>query len=99
MPLLWNTINPADLYCLLVIYLVEVELDLRSDVASLFVRKISTINPIAITKFFDITCKVILLSLFASEHRNGGLLGPISTYFGPVETNNRGILYLHCLIW
>lgn len=53
----------------------------------------------AITTFFDITCKAVLLSLFASEYYDDGLLGPISTYFETIEINSYGILYLHCLVW
>ena len=49
-------------------------------------------------KFIDIIYKAVLLFLFANEHRDGGLLKPISTYFGIVEINGRGILHLHCLV-
>ena len=99
MPTLWITINPADLQCPLVMRLAGVELDLGSDVASVFARKTATMNPVAVAKFFHIICKAVLLSLFASEHLDGGLLRPVSTFFGTVETNGCDMLHLHCLVW
>ena len=95
---LWITINPTDLQCLLVIRLAEVKLNLESDVVSVFARKTATMNPVALAKFFDITCKVVLLSLFASKHRDGGLLGPVSTYFGTIKLNGRSIIHLDYLV-
>ena len=97
-PILWITINPTDLQYLFVICLARVELDLESDVAPVFARKTAIINPVTMAKFFDIICKAVLLSLFANEHHDGGLLGPVSTYFKIVKTNDCGMLYLHCLV-
>ena len=73
-------------------------MDLGLDIISDFACKTATINLVAIAKFFDITYKAILLSLFASKHHNSSLLGPISTYFEIVKTNSRDIFYLHCLV-
>ncbi len=39
------------------------------------------------------------MSLFGAGQTERGLLGPISNYFGTVETNDRGMLHLHCLVW
>ena len=99
MATLWITISPADLRNPLVIRLAGVELDLGANIASVFARKTATMNPVAVAKFFHIICEGVLLSLFASGSRDGGLLGPVSTYFGTVETNGRGMLHLHCLVW
>jgi hypothetical protein len=30
---------------------------------------------------------------------SGTIFGEVSTYFGVVETNGRGMLHLHCLVW
>lgn len=93
------TISPADLQNLLVICLAGVELDLGVDIASFFVRKTATMNPVAMAKFFYIICKGVLLSLFTSGSCDRGLLEPVSIYFGKVKTNSYGMLYLHCLVW
>ena len=39
------------------------------------------------------------MSLFDAGQKKEGLLGPILNYFSTVETNNRGMLHLHCLVW
>lgn len=92
-------INSINLWCLLIIRLAKVKLDLRSNIMSVFAYKTAAINQVAVTKFFDITCKTVLLSLFASEHYNGNLLGLVSIYFEIVKTNCHSIFYLYCLVW
>ena len=64
-----------------------------------FVCKTGIMNPVAITKFFDIICKVVLLFLFTSEHCDGDLLKPILTYLRIIKINDCSMLYLHCLVW
>lgn len=98
-PILWITINLADPWYPLIIRLARVKLDLGSDVASVFAYKITTMNLMIMAKFFDITYKAVLLSLFISEYCDGDLLGSISIYFEIVKINSRSILYLHCLVW
>ncbi len=39
------------------------------------------------------------MPLFDVSQTERGILGPISNYFGTVETNNYKILHLYCLIW
>lgn len=97
--ILWITISPADLQNLLIIHLAKVELDLGADIAFVFACKTATINLMAVAKFFHIIYKGALLSLFASESCDGGLLKPVLTYFDTIKTNDYGMLYLHCLVW
>lgn len=56
-------------------------------------------NPVAVVTFFHKICRGIFNHLLRAGSSDGGLFGPISTYFGMVETNGRGILHLHCLVW
>ena len=56
-------------------------------------------NPVAVAQFFAATCRGIFEHLLAAGFEDGGLFGPVSTYFGTVETNGRGMLHLHCLVW
>lgn len=98
MTIFWIIISPVDQRNLLVIRLIWVELDLRSDIASIFVRKTAIMNPVAVVKFFYIICKGVLLYLLKNKKWDGGLLGPVSTYFSLVKTNGCGMLYLHCLV-
>ncbi len=64
-----------------------------------FARMTAIMNPVAAAYFFEAMCRSIFEHLLAAGSKNGGLLSPISTYFGTVETNGRGILHLHCLVW
>ncbi len=56
-------------------------------------------NSVAVAHFFEATCRGIFEHLLAAGSKDGGLFGPISPYFGTVETYSRGMLYLHCLLW
>ena len=58
----------------------------------------STINPIAVAKFFHIIYVAIINHLIVSD-RQDGLLGSISHYYGVVEINGRGMLHLQFILW
>ena len=94
----WMTINPADLQCSLIIYLVGVELDLKSNVTFICASKKNIINPVAMKKFFNITCKAVLLFFFISKYYNSHLLKFESIYFRTLKTNGHGILNLYYLV-
>lgn len=44
---------------------------------------------LAVARFFDTTCQGIFNHLLQVKSSDGGLFGPLSTYFGTVETNGR----------
>ncbi|WP_375449315.1 hypothetical protein [uncultured Nostoc sp.] len=71
----------------------------NSNTVDAFARAIATMNPIVVAQFFKTICTGIFDHLLAAGSKDGGLLGPVSTYFGTVETNGCGMLYLHCLVW
>ncbi len=56
-------------------------------------------NPVAVVTFFHKICRGIFDYLLRAGSSDGGLFGPVLTYFGTVETNGRGMLHLHCLVW
>ncbi len=56
---------------------------------------IAIMNSVAVARFFEATCCGIFEHLLAAGSKDGGLLGPISTYFGIVKTNGQGMLHLH----
>ncbi len=99
MPVLWITFNPSDLRCPIVLWLAGIRLPVSDNTASAFKTATATINPIAIATFFNQTCTAIFDHLLAAGSIEGELFGPVSTYFGIVETNGRGMLHLHCLVW
>ncbi len=98
-PVFWITFNSANLQYSLVICLASIELELSSKIRSTFQRKTTTINLIAIAKFFHIICDIIFIFLFDVDKTAGGLFGPISNCFAIVETNGHGMLPLYYLVW
>lgn len=99
---LWITLNSSDLKSPLVLTLAGVEIldaNYRAQSASYLYAATATINPVAVTQFFEATCSAIFENLLHHGSTNSGLLEPVSTYFGTVETNGRGMLHLHCLVW
>lgn len=102
MPTLWITLNPFDLRSPLVLCFAGVQLDtsiMNVTTMKQMQESTATMNPVAVAQFFDTTCKEIFCHLLKAGSSDGGLFGPVSTYFETVETNGRGILHLHCLIW
>jgi PIF1-like helicase/Helitron helicase-like domain at N-terminus len=97
----WLTINPSDLRDPLVLKLAGVTIPqdgLKRTNAALR-RKIATMNPAAIAVFFNKVCTGVLEALISPGEGRVGIFGEVSTYFGVVETNGRGMLHLHCLVW
>ena len=103
MPALWITLNPLDLKSPLVLSLAGVELPINGNcenqTASSLRSAAATMNPVAVAQFFQSICSAIFEHLLQDSPANPGLFGPVSTYFGTVETNGRGMLHLHCLVW
>ena len=97
----WMTINPSDLSCPLVITLAGVTLtcDELSTQARRIRRLTAQMNPVAVAQFFHHVCAGVFDALLAAGKDRTGILGEVSNYFGVVETNGRGMLHLHSLIW
>lgn len=64
-----------------------------------FQQVTAMMNLIAITQFFETICTGIFRRPLVARSIKGGLLGLVSTYFGTVEINGQGILYLYYLLW
>src|SRR5579871_2826950 len=97
----WLTINPSDLRDPLVVKLAGIILpnDGFERANAAFRRKTANMNPAAIAVFFHKVCTGILEALISPSEGAMGIFGQVSTYFGVVETNGRGMLHLHCLVW
>jgi hypothetical protein len=101
MPGYWLTINPADLNNPIVIVLAGVSLscDELSTEARRIRRVTAQMNPVAVAQFFHHICTGMFDALLAAGKGRTGIFGEVSNYFGVVETNGRGMLHLHSLIW
>lgn len=101
MPAFWLTINPSDLQNPLVLVLAGFEHRPahRTDLNSAMKRATATSDPVAVAKFFHYTCKAVLDGLLGGKPTELGVFGDVSNYFGVVESNGRGMLHLHTLVW
>lgn len=99
MSIFWITYNPSDLQCLIVLWLAEIRLPMSDSTTSAFKIVTTTMNPIAIATFINEICTAIFNHLLAVRSIKDGLCGLVLTYSGTVETNGRGMLHFHCLVW
>ena len=101
MPGFWITINPSDLRNPIVLIIAGIEIPgdalPRSNAA--IRHAAATSNPAAVAEFFHHTCKGIFEGLLRSHTGQIGILGQVSNHFGVVETNGRGMLHVHALVW
>ncbi|CAF3984286.1 unnamed protein product [Rotaria sordida] len=99
LPSIFLTINPADIHSPVALYFAGVKLDLNNiqteQLMDTYRRaEIIASHPIATAKFFRVLITNILDTMII-----GGVLGPVKAYFGTVESQGRGSLHLHLLIW
>jgi hypothetical protein len=99
LPSLFVTINPADIHSPVALYFAGVKLNLDNiqyeQLMDAYRRaEIIASHPVATAKFFHVLITNILNIMIV-----GGVLGPIKAYFGTVESQGRGSLHLHLLIW
>lgn len=109
-PFIWVTINPDDVNDPIVQFLCGEDISLddfnpEHGPASAARSANSASDPFAAAEYFNLIIRAVLECLFAVKSENGsvksktGILGEISGYFGVVETQGRGTLHLHMLIW
>jgi hypothetical protein len=110
-PYLWITINPSDLHDPIAQIFAGEKIDLDnfvktsgpdSDTRAQNIAK----DPYAGAKFFHFMIRTIFETLFKVEVNSSfrfksemGILGRISAFFGTVESQGRGTLHLHLLLW
>ena len=101
MPAFWITINPSDLRNPLVLILAGVEYsgDILAAANASIREAAATSNPVAVAEFFHHVCRAVLDGLLATNTGQMGILGDLSNHFAVVETNGRGMLHLHALVW
>ena len=109
-PSLWITINPSDLHDPIAQIFAGEEINMDRFMATLGPDKTKRAkniadDPYAAAKFFHFMITTILETLFQvkvtpAQVKSGmGVLGRVAAYFGTVESQGRGTLHLHILIW
>lgn len=110
LPSLWITINPSDLHDPIAQIFAGEEIDMDRFMATMGpdkLRRAKNIadNPYAATKFFHFMITTILETLFQvkvtpAQVKSGmGVFGRVAAYFGTIESQGRGTLHLHLLVW
>ena len=97
----WLTINPSDLKNPIILRLAGIEFgsDALPQSTATILKTVATSNPVAVAQFFHVTCCAIFDGLLRSHSTEMGVLGQISNHYGVVESNGRGMLHLHALLW
>ena len=109
-PSLWITINPSDLHDPIAQIFAGEEIDMDRFMATLGPDKAKRAkniadDPYAAAKFFHFMIATILETLFQvkvtpAQVKSGmGVFGRVAAYFGTVESQGRGTLHLHLLVW
>ncbi|XP_037041958.1 uncharacterized protein LOC119078504 [Bradysia coprophila] len=98
LPHIFLTINPADTCNPISLYICGVDIDFENvfnKFPSGYVRsQITASHPVSTATFFNYLIENIISALIM-----GGVLGPMDSYFGPVESQGRGSLHVHMLLW
>jgi hypothetical protein len=109
-PSLWITINPSDIHDPIAQVFAGEDIDLDNFVNTVGPDKDKrakniAADPYAAAKFFHFIIRLILEKLFQVKvtsqkvKSDMGILGRVSSYFGTVESQGRGSLHLHLLVW
>ena len=109
-PSLWITINPSDLHDPIAQVFAGEEINMDEFMAHLGPDKDQRAkniadDPYAAAKFFHFMITTILETLFGvkvtpAQVKSGvGVFGRVTAYFGVVESQGRGTLHLHLLVW
>jgi hypothetical protein len=108
LPSFYLTLNPGDVFNPIVKLLAGADIDvdhlLHDDVPKFWEQSILVAkNPFVAAKFFNIYMKAFIKCLLGydphSESLEGGILGLVKGYYGCVETQGRGTLHCHMLVW
>jgi hypothetical protein len=108
LPNFYITINPADVYNPIVKFLAgnEINIDdmLPEEVPEYWQQSILVArNPVVAAKFFNLYIKSFLSAILGYDKINGvvseGILGHVKAYYGCVESQGRGTLHCHMMVW
>jgi hypothetical protein len=101
MPAIWFTLNPSDLLNPIVCRIAG------EDVGSVTNRKqrkelrycVAVRNPVASARFFKVMMDGFFEKLIRTGCEEKGVFGEVDAYFTTTETNGRGALHAHGMLW
>ncbi|CAG8676495.1 5498_t:CDS:2 [Cetraspora pellucida] len=103
-PLIFMTINPADLYSPIIIMYTGNEINFDKLLPDNFLKateraRLASLDPSAVAKYFDIIIQTIKDTIIGYSKKNGGVFGIVKNYYGVVEYQDRGTPHCHMIIW
>jgi hypothetical protein len=103
LPKFFVTINPFDYDSAILLFFNGVKKNISEPFGKALEymrRKEVVINdPVSASQFFDLIIRTFIQSLLGYNSEKGGILGHITAYYGTVETQGRGTLHYHSLVW
>ncbi|KAJ3559970.1 hypothetical protein NM688_g18 [Phlebia brevispora] len=110
LPSFYITINPADTHNPVVQFLAGKDIDLdsmsREDIPNTFDQGVAIAkNPFLAARFFNLYMNAFFKVLLGYDHQKrtyadeGGVLGHVTGYYGCVETQGRGSMHCHMVVW
>ncbi|KAJ8473599.1 hypothetical protein ONZ45_g16233 [Pleurotus djamor] len=110
LPSFFITVNPADVYNPIVKLLAGAEIDidnmLEAEIPKFWSQAMTVAkNPCVAAQFFNLYMKAFVRCLLGYRARGytdddvGGVMGRTKAYYGCVETQGRGTLHCHMLVW
>ena len=96
LPLFFITVNPADLHSPVFLLFAGELGEVTTVPLPPLPRRCAAVakDPVSCARFFH-----FVITRFLADLLQGGVLGPLDEYFGTVETQGRGSLHLHLLVW
>ncbi|RHZ83483.1 hypothetical protein Glove_92g92 [Diversispora epigaea] len=104
LPSLFITINPADFHSSIVMMYAEKKINVNTllpeDFSTATERvKLAHLNPIAITKYFNIVIEKMIKFIIGYKKSKGEVFGEIKNYYAVTEYQDHGTPHYHMLIW
>ncbi|KIM73534.1 hypothetical protein PILCRDRAFT_81038, partial [Piloderma croceum F 1598] len=108
LPSFYITINPADVFNPVVKFLAGSDIDvdnLMPDEVPDYWEQLYLVaeNPAVAAHFFNVYMKAFISAILGFDktqnNLEGGVLGVVKAYYGCVETQGRGTLHCHMMVW
>jgi hypothetical protein len=100
-PSIWFTVNPGDSSNPLVCRVagVEIPVTLAASDKTLLRQKVASEDPVSVATFFNLITRGFIDGILQPKAQASGGFGRAETYYAVTETNGRGMLHLHGMIW
>jgi hypothetical protein len=101
MPAIWFTLNPSDLLNPIVCRIAGEEVTNVIDIErrNTLRNRVAVRNPVACARFFKVMMDGFFEKLVRTSSNEKGVFGEVDAYIATTETNGRGGLHAHGMLW